>query len=86
MWLNRAAIIFQLTYKNKTDLKCLESAILPHLKSKEFFHQKAIGWALRQLAKSNPDWVLTFCRKNELKSLSKREALKHLKSWSEIRE
>ncbi len=78
MWINRTAIICQLKFKEKTQTEWLEFAILPHIHSKEFFHQKAIGWALRQYAKNNPHWVIDFVNKYPLKPLSKREALKHL--------
>ncbi len=78
MWLNRAAIIHQLTYKQKTDAELLKFCILEHINSKEFFHQKAIGWALRQYAKYNQVWVKNFVNTFPLKPLSKREALKHL--------
>ncbi len=78
MWLNRTAILFQLKYKDEVDNKLLEFAIKPHLKSKEFFHQKAIGWALRQYSKYNPDWVQAFIKSKELAPLSKREASKYL--------
>ena len=79
MWLNRTAILFQLKYKNKTDIKLLFKSILPNIQSNEFFIQKAIGWALRQYAYTDPDMVKKFISSNELKPLSKREALKHLK-------
>jgi 3-methyladenine DNA glycosylase AlkD len=78
IWLNRTAIIFQLSYKNQLDIPFLVRAILPHTNSKEFFIQKAIGWALRQYAKTNPKWVKDFVKSNTLKPLSKREALKYL--------
>ncbi len=79
MWVNRSAIICQLKFRDQTNTDLLEYSILPHMNSKEFFHQKAIGWALRQYAKSNPHWVVDFVNKYPLKPLSKREALKHLK-------
>ncbi|MTI20623.1 DNA alkylation repair protein [Fulvivirga sp. RKSG066] len=78
MWLNRTAILFQLKYKEKTDSELLTKAILPHVASKEFFHQKAIGWALRQYSKFNRDWVSEFINQHELAPLSKREASKYL--------
>ena len=56
----------------------LEKSILPHIESKEFFHQKAIGWALRQYSRHNPDWVVEFVNENELKPLSRREAIRLL--------
>lgn len=79
MWINRSAIISQLGFKSDTNIDLLEFSILPHLNSKEFFLQKAIGWALRQYAKTNPNWVIEFVNKYTLKPLSKREALKHLR-------
>ena len=78
LWLNRAAILFQLKYKHKTDLNLLKEAILKHHRSHEFFHQKAIGWALRDYAKTDSNWVSQFVNNNELPSLSKREALRNL--------
>ncbi len=77
MWLNRAAIIFQLSHKDKTNPVFLEKAIARHFASPEFFIQKAIGWALRQYARSNPEYVLKITEKYPLKPLSRREALKH---------
>jgi 3-methyladenine DNA glycosylase AlkD len=79
MWVNRTAIICQLKYKDSTNLIWLEKAILPHIKSKEFFHLKAIGWALRQYARTDVNWVIEFVNEHPLKPLSRREALKHHK-------
>lgn len=78
MWLNRTAILFQLFYKEQTDTTLLTKAIEPHLTSNEFFHQKAIGWALRQYSKCNPEWVKQYIDSNNLKPLSRREASKYL--------
>jgi 3-methyladenine DNA glycosylase AlkD len=79
-WLNRCAILYQLHFKTKTDEAWLAEVIEMHKHQKEFFIQKAIGWALRQYAKTNPDWVQRFVdTKTNLPALSKREALKHLK-------
>jgi 3-methyladenine DNA glycosylase AlkD len=79
-WLNRTAIIVQLRCKNQTDTTFLETAILTHMHSKEFFIRKAIGWSLRQYARTNPKWVIDFINQydKQLSGLSKREALKHL--------
>ncbi len=77
-WLQRSSILFQKNAKQQTDTRLLCKYILRHQKSKEFFIQKAIGWALREYSKSNPDWVKHFVAKNELAPLSKREALKRL--------
>ncbi len=78
MWLNRSVIIFQLGYKKNTDEHLLFSECLKHKHSKEFFIQKAIGWALREYAKTNPYTVKQFVEGAGLKPLSTREALKNL--------
>lgn len=78
MWLNRTAIIFQLSYKSKTDTELLTRVIDTHSRSKEFFIQKAIGWALRQYAYTDADFVRTFVETHTLAPLSKREALKNM--------
>ena len=77
-WLQRSSIIFQKSYKGKTNKELLAKHILHVAGSKEFFVQKAIGWALREYAKTNPEWVLEFVGNHPLAPLSKREALKHL--------
>jgi len=78
MWLNRSAILFQLDYKAKTDSELLFSICEKHKDSKEFFIQKAIGWALRDYSRFNPKGVTEFVTKTDLKPLSKREALRNL--------
>jgi 3-methyladenine DNA glycosylase AlkD len=80
IWLNRSCLIFQLSYKHKTDTELLASLIQQFADSKEFFIQKAIGWSLRQLGKHQAGVVFDIINNNELKPLSKREALKHLKN------
>lgn len=77
MWLQRCCLIFQLKYRDKTDFALLQSFILPLLESKEFFIQKAIGWALRQHARTDTEGVVNFVENTPLKPLSRREALKH---------
>ncbi len=77
-WLQRCSIMFQKSYKKDTDTVLLSKYILHCSKSKEFFLQKAIGWSLREYAKTNPLWVTEFVENHVLAPLSKREALKHL--------
>ncbi|MBL7779005.1 MAG: DNA alkylation repair protein [Chitinophagales bacterium] len=77
MWLQRAALLFQLNYRNETNEKLLYNYIKELKHSNEFFIQKAIGWALREYAKSNKVSVANFLRTVELKPLSIREAKKH---------
>lgn len=78
MWLRRAAIISQLGRGSGTDRELLTAAIERNLADPEFFIRKAIGWALRDLARSDPDWVRAFVASHELSPLSRREAMKHL--------
>jgi 3-methyladenine DNA glycosylase AlkD len=80
MWKRRTSILSQLTFKKNTDLKLLYSCIEPSLDSKEFFLRKAIGWALRQYAWTDPKEVKRYVREHEsaLSPLSKREALKNI--------
>lgn len=78
IWLNRASIIFQLGYKEKTDTKLLKKAILANSQTTEFFINKAIGWALREYSKTNKEWVKEFIENNNLSNLSVREGSKYL--------
>lgn len=76
LWLQRSAVIFQLQYKEKTDVRLLQYAITNLLGSKEFFINKAIGWALRQVAKTDRECIEGFVDNRDLAALSKREALR----------
>jgi 3-methyladenine DNA glycosylase AlkD len=78
MWWRRTAIIYQLNHKKETDTIFLEKTIDQLHQEKEFFIRKAIGWALRQYARTDADWVIEICEKYPLSGLSRREALKHL--------
>lgn len=78
MWLRRSAIIFQLKYKEKTNEALLYQYIRQNAISKEFFIQKAIGWALREYSKTNPNSVRNFIQTEELAKLSIREGSKYL--------
>jgi 3-methyladenine DNA glycosylase AlkD len=80
MWLVRTSIIFQLKYKDNVDVGLLSECILRHTSDKEFFIRKAIGWSLRQYAKYNQDWVISFLESNVMQPLSRREATKNLGS------
>lgn len=80
IWLRRIAINHQRGRKEKTDTQLLEKVIVNNLGQKEFFIQKAIGWALREYSKTDPEWVRRFIKKHEGKMapLSIREASKYL--------
>lgn len=78
IWLQRSCIIFQLLAKEDLDKEFLAYVINSLLGSKEFFLNKAIGWALRDYSRTNPEWVESFVARTDLAPLSKREALKLL--------
>lgn len=80
LWKRRTSILCQLGFKKETDLDLLYACIEPSLESKEFFLRKAIGWALRQYAWTDPKEVRRYVRAHEdtLSMLSKREALRNI--------
>jgi 3-methyladenine DNA glycosylase AlkD len=78
LWLNRTAIIFQLKWKERTLVSLLFSTIQYHAAHPDFFMRKAIGWALRSYAYTDPEAVRRFVAEVELSALSRREALKKL--------
>ena len=80
IWLRRVAIDHQLLRKEKTDIQLMEKILLNNLNQTEFFINKAIGWALRDYSKTNPEWVASFIEKNKkrMAELSIKEASKYL--------
>jgi 3-methyladenine DNA glycosylase AlkD len=80
LWLIRSAILHQLSYSDGTDAQRLFRYCLAQCSHRDFFVRKAIGWALREYAKTDPDAVRRFVRAHstELSGLSVREALKNL--------
>jgi 3-methyladenine DNA glycosylase AlkD len=79
IWLIRTSILFQLRYKDKTDTRLLATMIEKNSATGEFFIDKAIGWALRQYARTDEEWVLEFLDTHTLAPLSIKEAEKHLR-------
>lgn len=80
IWLQRVCLIFQLTYREKTDFGLMKKYILELAGSGEFFIQKGAGWALRQYSKTAGEEVKTFIGENpHLAPLTQREGLKWLK-------
>jgi 3-methyladenine DNA glycosylase AlkD len=79
-WLRRAAIICQVSFKHATDRELLFACIEPSLDERGFFLRKAIGWALREYAKTEPLAVVRYVRQHEarLSGLSRRVALTHV--------
>ena len=79
LWVRRAAIICQVGARERLDQSLLTDAIEPNIDDRDFFSRKAIGWALRDHARTDPDWVRAFVTAHPaLSGLSRREALKHL--------
>ncbi|HEX5917124.1 MAG TPA: DNA alkylation repair protein [Nocardioides sp.] len=84
LWVRRTAMLAQLRHSEQTDTDLLERVLVANLDDttygREFFVRKALGWALRQHARTDPEWVRTFVRAHHdrLSGLSRREALKHL--------
>ena len=80
IWLRRVAILYQLSFKEKVNETIFETILVNNLGDSEFFINKAIGWALRDYSKYNPEWVREFLEKNknDMVNLSLREASKYL--------
>ena len=81
LWLRRTAVLSQLRHREDTDLDLLTFTIEENLAVRSFWLRKAIGWALREHARTDPAWVIRFvaAREDALSPLSQREALKHLR-------
>jgi 3-methyladenine DNA glycosylase AlkD len=79
-WVRRAAITAQLGAKAATDTALLAAVIEANISDPEFFIRKAIGWALRQYARTDPAWVRAFVQRHweDLSPLSRTEALRNL--------
>ena len=80
IWLRRVAILYQLSLKDKVDKQVLNKILVNNLGDSEFFINKAIGWALRDYSKYNPEWVREFIKKNKenMANLSIRGASKYI--------
>lgn len=80
IWLRRIAIDHQLLRKEKTNTELLEKILKNNLGQAEFFINKAIGWALRNYSKTNPERVKNFIEENKenMAKLSIKEASKYL--------
>lgn len=80
IWLQRTAILFQLGYKENTDIELLFEIINQLKGIDEFFIQKAIGWALREYSKIDGAIIIEFINNNQMSALAEREALKRIKA------
>ncbi len=82
VWLRRTAVICQLRHGGDTDLSLLRHAVERNVDDPSFWLRKAIGWALRQYARTDPAWVRSEIDRlgDRLSPLSRKEASKHLPS------
>jgi 3-methyladenine DNA glycosylase AlkD len=82
LWVRRTAVLCQLRSKADTDTALLAEVLAANLEDSlhghEFFVRKAVGWALREYARTDPDWVRSFVDEHggHMSGLSRREALK----------
>lgn len=79
-WVRRIALLHQLGWRERTDAQLLFRYTVACAHEREFFIQKAIGWALRDYARHAPEAVRAFLAGpgSTLAALSRREAAKHL--------
>jgi 3-methyladenine DNA glycosylase AlkD len=80
LWIRRTAVICQVGQRAEVDTELLRYAIEANVDDPTFWLRKAIGWALRDHARTDPDWVRAEVARlgDRLSGLSRREALKHL--------
>src|SRR5262249_32295364 len=81
LWLSRTAILYQNRYREATDARRLLRYCADQAEHPDFFVRKAIGWALREYAKTDPEAVRTFVasHRGTLSGLSTREALRNIR-------
>lgn len=80
LWVRRTAVICQVGRRADTDVDLLRHAVDANVEDPTFWLRKAIGWALRDYARTDPGWVRAEVLRqgDRLSGLSRREALKHL--------
>jgi 3-methyladenine DNA glycosylase AlkD len=79
-WVRRTAVLCQLGHRADTDVDLLHRVVEANAADTSFWLRKAIGWALREYARTDPEWVRAEVDRlgGRLSGLSRREALKHL--------
>ncbi|MFJ9818975.1 DNA alkylation repair protein [Streptomyces sp. NPDC101151] len=80
LWVARTALLHQLRYKERTDADRLFAYCLLQSGHPDFFIRKAIGWALREYSKTDPEAVRGFLarERGRFAPLTVREALKNI--------
>ncbi|MEM9623851.1 MAG: DNA alkylation repair protein [Pseudomonadota bacterium] len=86
VWVRRSSILCQLKFKAATDTELLHAAIQGSIQDNDFFARKAIGWALREYAKTDAPWVISYVDTHaaSLSALSQREALRVLRKQGRV--
>lgn len=78
-WLIRASIQHQRGRKHAYDVELVLALCVPHVADSEFFVAKAIGWALRDMAKYQPARIQQFVEAHpQLSVVARREAMRGL--------
>ena len=79
LWLRRTAVICQVGAADRVDRDLLLRVVEANLDDRTFWLRKAIGWALRDHARTDPEWVWALVDRlgDRLSGLSRREATKH---------
>ncbi len=80
LWVRRTAVLSQLRHRTDTDTALLHDVIVANLDDTSFWLRKAIGWALREYSRHDPDWVRAEVARlgTRLSGLSRREATRRL--------
>lgn len=80
LWLRRTAVLCQVGAHDHVDADLLRHVVEANLDDGSFWLRKAIGWALRDRARTDPAWVRAEVDRlgDRLPALSRREATKHL--------
>ena len=80
LWVRRTAVICQVGHRRDTDPDLLRHCVEANVADPTFWLRKAVGWALRDYARTDPDWVRAEVARlgDRLSGLSRREATKHL--------
>jgi 3-methyladenine DNA glycosylase AlkD len=80
LWVRRTAVLSQIHHKDATDTDLLHDVVAANVGDPSFWVRKAIGWALREHAKVDPEWVRAEVEGYgpEISGLSRREALRRL--------
>ncbi|MFB7598053.1 DNA alkylation repair protein [Streptomyces sp. NPDC056160] len=79
-WVARTALLHQLRYRQRTDSERLFAYCVRQGGHPDFFVRKAIGWSLREYAKTDPEAVRDFVarERGRFAPLSVREALRNI--------